>query len=155
MKQPFPFHPFEDSLTGNILKDYFEGKGKLEELISIFNSLKNNHPDFYFTPRVEKQTIMDTYPIKLRLYIKNNESIQIIGLLKDLVITPKYPNLDVLLELLEWFVLGFQEREMQLIVFNGIFQTSLEFTNDFIEYYLLRYDQLLKEPQDHQLDSTK
>ena len=66
MKQPFPFHPFEDSLTGQILGEYFQREGKLDELNLVFQNFKKNEVDFYFTTRVEKQNILNILPDKIR-----------------------------------------------------------------------------------------
>ncbi|WP_411821407.1 VanZ family protein [Leptospira sp. 'Mane'] len=115
-KKPFPFLPFVDSLFGEKFLQVWIQSGKLEKELTdqLLNHFSSDN--FYFTPNALKQSIMVRYPEQIRKYIKEknfsalNQLMIQIG--KGTAEGIDKPALDVVFELLEWMITGYEEDGM-------------------------------------------
>lgn len=114
-KSPYPFYPFQDSLLGQILNQMYSEKGEQENLKNALNAhLVNEEESFVFTARSEKQIYFETFPPKARKWMekKDTESfhLEFQSLLKRR--GDSAGKMDIVLEIMEWLISGFEENNM-------------------------------------------
>lgn len=117
----------------------------MDELNLVFQNFKKNEVDFYFTTRVEKQNILNILPDKIRKKHSEKAFDEIFEMLYSLLNSDSSVKMDIALELLEWITLGLSDSELSLHLYNKLFPTSLQLNQDFLNYFLLKYDSLLKD----------
>ncbi|TGL61812.1 VanZ family protein [Leptospira ognonensis] len=142
-KSPFPFDPFQDSLLGEKIcfvwtSLHHSQKDLMDSLLS-----NTNQTAFYFTPNATKQTLMVSYPSKIREFLSKGEYQKIeeilLALAKGSLTENKLSALDITLELLEWLLTGFDVDEQIVIFFNSLFAQPQIIDLSFVEMVRAEY----------------
>ena len=154
----YPFHPIEDSLFGESFFKVWVDLGMNEK--SFFSALQdaflkesilNGWPDserevskasgFYCTRNSVKEVIFHSVPQKLRRYLQTSDTSSCIQLLKDIgqgnLESQSYPGLDILFEILEWLLTGFEDRSMLEEFLHETFPALFERQKECPEYKLI------------------
>jgi hypothetical protein len=144
MKQPSPFNPLEDNLLGQILCGIYSEKGNLSELKNKIQSLiPEGETSFYFTPRIDKSTLLTVLPDQFRkMHAENNiEGMKV--QLNELVHPPdKIIRLDVILELLEWVITGLSSDIVSLELLRVLLGEEL-IDLDIVQLIIQNYEKMV------------
>lgn len=108
----YPFLPLQDSLLLDLLSKVAKSLGKEEQWKPPEGLLKREH---FYTPNSTKQSLLASYPPKIRSMISKQEWHSLTELLIGIAEGKEAsPALDVSLELAEWILTGFDAKESLL-----------------------------------------
>lgn len=147
MKKLYPFNPVEDSLIGNIIFNIFKEESRERSFQEAINSYILEGDTYYFTPRNKKQTIMDIYPSKIRVWISQKKFDEIKNFFLDLLHgkLTDLPSMDIALELFEWILTGFQEEELSKGIFEILTNSKFHLQDNHLLNIQIAYKKILEE----------
>lgn len=142
-KVPFPFNPFVDSLLGEKISFVWKSLHHSQNVLLDALLLNTNQSTFYYTPNATKQTLMVSYPNKIRAFLSEGEYQKIgeilLGLANGHLAENKLSALDITLELLEWLLTGFDIDDQIVTYFNLLFTQPQIIDISFVEMVRAEY----------------
>ncbi|TGN14539.1 VanZ family protein [Leptospira ilyithenensis] len=146
-KKPFPFLPFVDSLFGEKLLQVWIQTGREEKELIHQLAAKFSAEEFYFTPNAIKQSIMVRYPEQIRKYINERDFESLNRLIFQIGQGTSEginkPALDVVFELLEWMITGYEDDQMIVNILVRLFDNEGILNQDFVEKVRAEYQKEL------------
>lgn len=147
MKQPYPFNPIEDSLIGSIINQVFKEEDLEKTFQEAILSYKSEESHYFFTPRSKKQTILDIYPSKIRVWILQKKHEEIKNFFFDLLKgkLTGLPSMDIALELFEWILTGFLEEELNKILLELLTNFQITISSEQVSKIQKKYFEFLEQ----------
>lgn len=141
-KTPYPFYPLQDSLLGQILHQMYSAKGEqkqLEDSLKVF--FQNETETFVFTSRPEKQLYFESFPPKARKWIEKKDTESFRSEFQTLLKRKEeFPGrMDIVLEVMEWLISGFDEDTMCADLLSGLVFPGLKLHPEEISEIRKRY----------------